>query len=92
MRSKSTRARAAKPAVRRKAAKKPAPPSEITAEEVVSLELEAARHTRSERAWLSMTAAPRPNEEDHWSGVEEHLLNKGLQESESERRWKYFAK
>ena len=89
---KTKSARAAKPAVRRKTSKKTKPAVEISAEEVVTLELEAASHKRSETAWLNMTSAPHANEEDHWTGVEEHLLAKGMQEQASERRWKYFAK
>ena len=92
MLSKTKRARTAKTSARRKTSKKTKSADAITAEEVVSLELEAARHSRSEKTWLNMTAAPHSNDEDHWSGVEEHLLAKGQQEESSERRWKYFAK
>jgi hypothetical protein len=90
--SKIKRARAAKPAARRKVLKKIKPATEITTAEVVALEVAVASQNRSERAWLSMTAAPQSKEEDHWSGVEEHLLTKGMQEQDSERRWKYFSK
>lgn len=90
--SKIKRARAAKTAPRRKVSKKLKPAAEITSAEVVALEVEVASSNRSERAWLSMTAAPQSKEDDHWNGVEEHLLNKGMQEQDSERRWKYFSK
>lgn len=92
MLSKTKRARIAKPAARRKPSKKLKPAVEITREEVVSFEQSAASHKRSETVWLNMTAPAHAAEEDHWSGVEEHLLNKGMQEQASERRWKYFAK
>ena len=90
MLSKTKRARAVKPAPRRKPPKKIAP--EVTAADVVRLEADAASQTRSERTWLSMTTAPHPADDDHWTGVEEVLLTKGIQEQDSERRWKYFAK
>ncbi len=89
---KTKRARAAKPIARRKAVKKIKLAPEITTAEVVSLEVDAARQRRSEQTWLSMTVAPQSKDEDHWTGVEEHLLSKGLQEQDSERRWKYFSK
>ena len=92
MPSKIKRASAAKPAVRRKAVRKAKTVPEISIEEVVSLELQAARHSRSESTWLSMTAAPASKDEDHWNGIEDHLLAKGRQEQDSDRRWKYFAK
>jgi len=92
MLSKNKRARAAKPAARRKVVKRIKPAPELTHADVVSLEAEAARASRSERAWLSMTAASPSKEDDHWHGVEDHLLAKGMQEQDSERRWKYFSK
>lgn len=92
MLSKTKRTRSAKPAARRKPSRKLKTDIEITAEEVSRLELEAASHKRMETAWLNMTAAPHAAEDDHWTGVEEHLLAKGAQEQLAERRWKYFAK
>ncbi len=63
---------------------------EMTAEEVASLELVAARHAHSEEAWQKMTALPA--DEDRWSAVEEHLLAKPHEHDHSLRRWKYFSK
>ena len=82
--------RAAKPAARKKTVKKITLTPELTRQDVADLEIDAARQARSERTWLSMTSPP--HEEDHWGGIEEHLLAKGSQEQDSERRWKYFAK
>ena len=85
-------ARAAKPAARRKTSRKLKPALEISPEEVATLELEAASQKRSEAAWLNMTSPAHGPEDDHWHGVEEHLLAKGAQDQAAERRWKYFAK
>jgi hypothetical protein len=92
MLSKTKRARTAKPAARRKLSKKLKPAVVITLEEVVSFEQSAAAQKRSEAVWLNMTAPAHAPEDDHWNGVEEHLLAKGAQEEASQRRWKYFAK
>jgi hypothetical protein len=88
---KTKRSRAAKPAVRRKIVKKAKPAPELTPHDVATLEVDAAAQTRSERAWISMTSAHQTTEDEHWSGVEEHLLAKS-QGQDSDRRWKYFAK
>lgn len=92
MLTKTKRTRAAKPAARRKPSRKLKIGVEITAQDVETLELEAASQKRSEAAWLNMTSAAHGPEDDHWHGVEEHLLAKGMQEQAAERRWKYFAK
>jgi hypothetical protein len=68
-------------------ARKAAEP-ELSHEEVVILDAEAAAQKKSERSWLSMTAVPA--EEDRWSHVEEHLLARD--HDKGERSWKYFSK
>ncbi|UPT74031.1 MAG: hypothetical protein M0D55_19755 [Elusimicrobiota bacterium] len=46
------------------------------------------RFEESEKAWQRMTAAP--DEDDRWSGVEEHLLTR--RDGDADRRWKFFSK
>lgn len=65
-------------------------PAEMTPEEVVTLELQAARHQQAERAWLRLTQLP--EEDERWVRVEENLLDQPRQQEHAERRWKYFSK
>lgn len=66
---------------------KTAPQEKLSPEEVGHLEALVHRFEESEKAWQRMTA---PAEDDGWSGVEEHMLQKAAQDSE--RSWKYFSK
>lgn len=60
----------------------------MTPDEVSSLESLVKRFEDSERAWQRMTAPP--EEMDHWAQIEDHLLQR--RDSDSDRRWKFFAK
>lgn len=59
----------------------------LSPEEVGHLESLAKRFEESEKAWQRMTAS---TEDDGWSHVEEHMLQKSSHDSE--RTWKYFSK
>jgi hypothetical protein len=72
---------------RRVALKKAAPAEVITPEEAAHLEDLAQRFEAGEKAWQRMTA---PVEDDPWTKVEEHLLERGR--AEGDRRWKFFSK
>jgi len=65
-------------------------PAEMSPEEVVTLELQAARHQQAERAWMRLTQLP--EEDDRWMRVEENLLDQNRRAEHAERRWKYFSK
>jgi len=62
--------------------------SELSVEEVTTLETITNRYEESERAWQRMNSVPKGDET--WNQVEEQLLSR--ETSDPERRWKYFSK
>ena len=87
------RAAKAAPAPRKKTQQrrlvlKAAPPEAMTPDEVSHLETLVKRFEESEKAWQRMTAPLEGT--DHWSQVEEHMLER--RDGDSDRRWKFFSK
>lgn len=76
-----------KKAPSRRLALKKAPAESISPDEVTHLEVLAQRFEAGEKAWQRMTA---PVDDDPWSSVEEHLLERGR--GDADRRWKFFSK
>lgn len=70
--------------------RKKAAESDLSREELVTLDSQVSQQKASEQAWQRMTALP--TDEDRWSHVEEHLLSKPHESGHALRRWKYFSK
>lgn len=90
LKTQKTKTAARRVPVRRAAAKAVKAAPDLSPEEVASLEDQLQRHQRSEQAWQKLLA--HDEDDDRWTGVEEHLLSQSQRQDHAERRWKYFAK
>ncbi|MDE2291747.1 MAG: hypothetical protein KGL53_06660 [Elusimicrobia bacterium] len=88
-RRKST-VRAAAKSVKKVVRRASRPAAGMSREDVAFLHDRIEAEERCEQLWSEMTAPA--EEQDGWSGVEEHLLSKTSSREDQQRRWKFFGK